>query len=415
MAGSGHLINQEADMQPAVAGGRPIRCTKNRIIFGAPVIGDDEVAAVSECLRSRWIGLGPKVEQFEGAFAEYKGAPFAAAVSSGSAALHLTLLAMDIGPGDEVIAPTMTFCATTHAIVHVGAHPVLVDCHPETFNMDVDALEGCISPRTKAIMVVHIGGRCCSMDEIMEVARRHNLMVIEDCAHAVESIYRDTPAGLIGDAGCFSFYATKSITTGDGGMVITNNKDLHRRVKDLSQHGMSDDAWTRSKSVANSYQVMSAGYKYNMTDIEASLGLVQLESLEKRWHHRRHVWNTYSEILSQLPIIKPVAPAPDTRHAFHLYTLLLDTDRLDATRDAIVAALNAENIGVGIHYIPVHMHPYYIERFGFRNTDFPVASSVGERSFSLPLNADLSESDVYDIYRALNRILTYYQKISKDS
>ena len=242
--------------RPAIVAGTPVRSDAHRIVYGAPRIGDAEVAAVSECLRSRWIGLGPRVLQFEKAFADYKGAPFTTAVNSGSAALHLALLATEIGQGDEVIVPTMTFCATVHAIVHAGAVPVLVDCQASTYNIDIELIEQAITRRTKAIMVGHVGGRCCEMEPILALASKYELKIIEDCAHAVESKYNGVPAGLIGDVGCFSFYATKSITTADGGMVLTKDEDIHHRVRNLSLHGMSSDAWARAQGNGNSYRVV---------------------------------------------------------------------------------------------------------------------------------------------------------------
>src|SRR5664279_1536467 len=261
------------DDLPAMVGGTPVRRPEARLIFGAPAIGEAEIASVVECLRSNWIGLGPRVERFERAFAQYKEAPYAAAVSSGTAALHLALLALNLGPGDEVIAPAMTFCSTIHSIVHTGATPVLVDCSRSTFNIDPAQIEERITPRSKAILVVHMCGRCCEMDSILDLARRYGLRVIEDCAHAIEATHHGVPAGQMGDAGCFSFYPTKNITTGDGGMVITRDRQVYERVKVLSLHGMTADAWSRFVGGPTGYEVIAAGFKYNMTDLAASLGL----------------------------------------------------------------------------------------------------------------------------------------------
>ena len=238
---SGHPIPLQEDDRPAIAGGTPVRTRDARLVFGAPVIGEAEISSVVECLRSRWIGLGPRVEQLEQEFARYKGAPYAAAVSSGTAAIHLALVALGIGAGDEVIAPAMTFCSTIHSIVHTGARPVLVDCKRSTCNIDPGLIEKAITPRTRALLVVHMCGRCCEMDAIMEIARRHELRVVEDCAHAIESSYHSQSAGLMGDAGCFSFYPTKNVATCDGGMVITRDPELQERIKVLSLHGMTAD------------------------------------------------------------------------------------------------------------------------------------------------------------------------------
>jgi dTDP-4-amino-4,6-dideoxygalactose transaminase len=399
----------QEDELPAIAGGVPVRAPQSRLVFGAPVIGDAEIASVVECLRSNWIGLGARVERFERAFADYKQAPYAAAVSSGTAALHLALLALDIGAGDEVIAPAMTFCSTIHSIVHSGAQPVLVDCDRRSMNIDPEQIEGRITARTKAILVVHMCGRCCEMDPILEIAQRHGLRVIEDCAHAIESTYHGRPAGLMGDAGCFSFYPTKNIATCDGGMVITKNQAIQQKVKVLSLHGMTADAWSRFVGGPTGYEVVEAGFKYNMTDVAASLALPQLAAVEENWKRRECIWEGYNERLQELPLQLPTAPEAGSRHAYHLYTPLLELQDLQVSRQKIVAALDAENIGVGIHYIPVHQHPYYRQRFGFVDSDFPNATFVGERTISIPLSAGMSEQDVSDVAVALARIFRYYR------
>lgn len=399
----------QEDEMPAIAGGVPIRPPDRRLVFGAPVIGEAEIASVVECLRSNWIGLGARVEHFEQAFARYKHAPYAAAVSSGTAAIHLSLLALGIGAGDEVIAPAMTFCSTVHSIVHTGATPVLVDCDRGTLNIAPEQIESRITPRTKAIIVVHMCGRCCEMDPIVEIAQRHGIHIIEDCAHAIESTYKGKPAGLIGDAGCFSFYPTKNIATCDGGMVITRDPALQHKVKVLSLHGMTADAWSRFVGGPTGYEVVEAGFKYNMTDVAAALALPQLEAVEEHWKRRELVWQMYSERLSGLPLQLPAAPEEGSRHAYHLYTPLLRLEDISVPRDRIIAAIDAEGIGVGIHYVPVHQHPYYRRRFGFENSDFPNATFVGERTLSLPLSPAMSEQDVVDVASALTRIFRYYK------
>lgn len=399
----------QEDELPAIAGGVPVRAPQSRLVFGAPVIGDAEVASVVECLRSNWIGLGARVERFERAFADYKQAPYAAAVSSGTAALHLALLALGIGAGDEVIAPAMTFCSTVHSIVHTGAQPVLVDCDRRSLNIDPEQIESHITDRTRAIIVVHMCGRCCEMDPILEIAQRHGLRLIEDCAHAIESTYQGRPAGLMGDAGCFSFYPTKNIATCDGGMVITKDQAIQQKVKVLSLHGMTADAWSRFVGGPTGYEVVDAGFKYNMTDMAAALALPQLEAVEENWKRRERIWQGYDERLQGMPLQLPGPAEPSSRHAYHLYTPLLELQELPVPRAKIVAALDAENIGVGIHYIPVHQHPYYRRRFGFRDSDFPNATFVGERTISIPLSAGMSEQDVSDVAVALTRIFRYYK------
>jgi len=378
-------------------------------VFGAPLIGEAEIASVAECLRSRWIGLGPKVEEFEREFARYKGAPYAAAVSSGTAAIHLALLALGIGPGDEVIAPAMTFCSTVHSILHAGAEPVLLDCDRATFNIDPALIEAKITARTRAILVVHMCGRCCDMEPVLDIAHRHGLRVIEDCAHAIEASYRGHAAGLMGDAGCFSFYPTKNVATCDGGMVITRDQELHQHVKVLSLHGMTADAWSRFVGGPRGYEVVEAGFKYNMTDIAAALALPQLLCVDEHWRKREQIWRAYNEHLQGLPLVLPAPLESESRHAYHLYTPLLPLEELGVSREKIIAALDAENIGVGIHYVPVHQQPYYRRCFGFSDEDFPNASYVGERTISLPLSPAMSEQDVHDVANALSRIFRYYK------
>ncbi|MGB8888276.1 MAG: DegT/DnrJ/EryC1/StrS family aminotransferase [Candidatus Korobacteraceae bacterium] len=406
---SGQSLSMQEDDLPAIAGGVAVRPRENRLVFGAPVIGEAEIASVVDCLRSHWIGLGARVEQFEQEFARYKTAPYAAAVSSGTAAIHLALVALGIGPGDEVIAPAMTFCSTIHSIVHTGAQPVLVDCSRDTFNIDPALIEEKITARTKAILVVHMCGRCCEMDSILDIARRHDLRVIEDCAHAIEATDQERPAGLMGDAGCFSFYPTKNIATCDGGMVITSDQKLHERVKVLSLHGMTADAWSRFVGGPSGYEVVDAGFKYNMTDVAAALALPQLATVEEYWQQRQQIWLAYNHRLASLPLRLPPVVGPGSRHAYHLYTPLLSLDEIGVSREKIIAALDAENIGVGIHYVPVHQHPYYRQRFGFADSDFPNASYVGERTISLPLSPAMSAQDVDDVAAALTRIFRYYK------
>jgi dTDP-4-amino-4,6-dideoxygalactose transaminase len=284
-----------------------------------------------------------------------------------------------------------------------------VDCSRSTFNLDPQSIEDRITPRTKAILVVHMCGRCCEMDAVLDIARRHGLHVIEDCAHAIEATYHGQPAGLIGDAGCFSFYPTKNIATCDGGMVTTANLALQQRVKVLSLHGMTADAWSRFVGGPTGYEVVAAGFKYNMTDVAAAIALPQMEHVEAQWARREQIWQAYNERLSGLPLQLPAAVEAESRHAYHLYTPLLSLEEIGVPRDKIIAALDAENIGVGIHYVPVHQHPYYRDRFAFTDSDFPNATFVGERTVSLPLSPAMTESDVDDVATALTRIFRYYK------
>jgi dTDP-4-amino-4,6-dideoxygalactose transaminase len=330
-------------------------------------------------------------------------------VSSGSAALHLALLALGIGAGDEVIVPTMTFCATAHAVVHAGATPVLVDCDRQMFNITADAIAAQITPRTQAIIVVHMCGRCCEMERIMELARQHDLRVIEDCAHAIEAEYHGVPAGTIGDAGCFSFYATKNLTAAEGGMVLTRDEGVATKIRALANNGLSADAWTRySDEGYQHYAVVEAGFKYNLPDLHAAIGLAQLARLETHATRRAEIWHAYDKQLQGLPCELPAAFEPQTRHARHLYTVLLKLEELSVARDEVLEALTAEGIGSGVHFIPVHQHPFYRKQSSGRL--FPNSDHIAERTLSLPLAGDLSDDDISDVCRALRRILLHYAK-----
>ncbi len=402
---------QHEDSRPAVAGGRPVRAPERMLVFGAPAMTDDEIDAVVACLRSRWIGTGPRVQAFEQAFAAYKGAPHAVAVNSATAALHLTLLGLGVGPGDEVITTPMTFCATINAIIHTGATPVLADCDENSFNVSADAIERRITERTRAILVVHMCGRCCEMGPILELARANELLVVEDCAHAIESSWHGTPSGLMGDAGCFSFYVTKNMTTAEGGMVVTRDAALAAEIKTLALHGLSADAWRRfSDRGYRHYEVTRPGFKCNMTDISAALGLVQLARLEDRSLRRQEIWSEYQRRLVGLPCRLPPDPEPESRHALHLYTPLLALDRLSASRDQVLSAMHAEGIGVGVHYVPVHLHSYYREAFAWKPGDHPNAERIGNATLSLPLGSELTDADVNDVCLAFTRVLRYFSK-----
>ncbi|MDM8553299.1 DegT/DnrJ/EryC1/StrS family aminotransferase [Desulfococcaceae bacterium HSG7] len=390
----------------AIDGGKPIRSKENFLIFGAPLIEEPEIEEVVECMRRQWIGTGPKVHQFEEDFKAFKGSKHAIALNSCTAALHLSMFAAGIGSGDEVITTPMTFCSTVNAIIHCGATPVLADCDLNTMNILPEEIKKKVTARTKAILPVHFAGRCCDMDAIMEIARKYDLLVIEDCAHAIESEYHGQKAGLFGDISCFSFYVTKNVITGEGGMVITDDDRFAERIKVLGLHGMSKDAWKRfSDDGYKHYQVIHAGYKYNMMDIQAAIGVHQLKRVDRYWGHRQNIWQKYNEAFNDLPCITPPNPEPDTRHAYHLYTPLIDIDRFGKSRDWVLNALTAENIGVGVHYLPVHLHPFYRKMFGWKKGYFPNAEWIGERTLSLPLSAALNETDIDDVITSLEKVL----------
>ena len=377
------------------------------IVFGTPDIHQAEIDEVVDSLESGWLGTGPKVRQFEEEFARFRGVEEtrAAALNSCTAALHVSMLAAGIERDDEVITTAMTFCATANAVIHAGGTPVPVDIEPNTLNIDPDAIEAAITPRTRAIIPVHFAGRPCDMDRIGAIADKHGLLVIEDCAHAIETEWRGVPVGTRSDFGCFSFYVTKNITTGEGGMVIARSADAIDRIKILSLHGMTKDAWHRfSDKGYKHYRVVDAGFKYNMMDLQAAIGLHQLRRVETAWKRRAEIWSTYQEAFADLPIGRPAEPAIDTRHGYHLYTLTVDADRCGLARDEFLSKIQESGIGVGVHYQSLASHPHYQERFGWRPEDYPVAHAFGETTVSLPLSAKLTDAEVayiVDVTRSL--------------
>jgi dTDP-4-amino-4,6-dideoxygalactose transaminase len=385
---------------------QPVRSKDRFLIFGAPLIEDAEIQEVVASLQSGWLGTGPKVARFEDDFCAYKQAKHAIAVNSCTAALHLSLLAARLNPGDEVITTPMTFCATINAIIHADAKPVLVDIDPLTMNLDPHKVEAAITPRTRAILPVHFAGRPCDMENLCRIAKAHNLQIIEDCAHAIETEYQGQKAGLFGDFGCFSFYVTKNVVTGEGGMVLTRREEDAALIKILALHGMSKDAWRRFGDEGyKHYSVVYSGFKYNMMDIQAAIGIHQLQRVEQNWQRRQHIWNRYNEAFADLPLTLPAPPEPATRHAYHLYTILIDEGKTGITRDGFLDAMTAMNIGIGVHYLSIPEHPYYQETFGWSPEDYPEAMRVGRQTVSLPLSAKLTDGDVGDVIEAVRRIL----------
>jgi dTDP-4-amino-4,6-dideoxygalactose transaminase len=379
------------------------------LIFSAPLIGEEEVSEVTACLRSGWLGTGPRVARFEAEFAAYKGtdAAHVAAVNSCTAALHVSMVAAGLDPGAEVITTPLTFCATVNAIIHAGLTPVLADVDPVTQCLDPAAIEAAITPRTQAILPVHFAGRPCEMDRIMAIADKHKLVVIEDCAHAIETEYHGRKAGTFGDFGCFSFYATKNVVTGEGGMILGRGEAHIARAKVLALHGMSKDAWHRFGDKGyKHYQVVECGFKYNMMDLQAAIGIHQLARVEKNWLRRRDVWAHYRQAFADLPIGLPAEPAADTRHAYHLYTVMIDRERCGIERDDFLDRMNAQRIGTGVHYLSVPEHPYYQQRFDWRPEQWPNAMKIGRETVSLPLSAKLSDNDTECVVQSVSKIIT---------
>ena len=379
------------------------------LVFGAPKIGEEEIAEVEACLRSGWLGTGPRVAQLEKDFAAYRRvqASQVAAVNSCTAALHVSMVAASLEPGAEVITTPLTFCATVNAILHAGLSPVMADVDPRTQNIDPAAIEAAITPRTRAIVPVHFAGRPCDMDAIMAIAEKHSLVVIEDCAHAIETEYHGRPAGTFGDFGCFSFYVTKNVTTGEGGMILGRDEDRIARARILALHGMSKDAWHRFGDAGyKHYQVVECGFKYNMMDLQAAIGLHQLAKVDTHWQRRRAIWAFYQQALADLPLELPAEPETDTHHGFHLYTVMVDAARCRITRDGFLDAMNAARIGTGVHYLSVPEHPYYQQRFGWRPEQWPHAMRLGRQTVSLPLSPALTDADVERVIATVRRIIS---------
>jgi dTDP-4-amino-4,6-dideoxygalactose transaminase len=379
--------------------------------FFRPDIGDEEIAAVVETLRSGWLTVGPRTQAFEQAFAEAVGAPHAVAVSSCTAALHLALDTLDLQPGDEVITSTLTFTATGATIVHAGARPVLVDCTPDTLNLDPNAVERKITPRTRAVVPVHFAGHPAPMDDLLELARRHDLRVIEDAAHALPASYRGRRIGTIGDMTAFSFYATKNLTTGEGGMLTTADAELSTRLRSRRLHGMSRDAWRRYSAEGSwRYDVSYPGFKYNMTDIAAAMGLVQLRRLPVLHERRQHLAALYGALLRDVPQLELPTTHAEVESAWHLYVVRLRPEGVRVHRDAVIELLKAQGIGVGVHFIPLHEFSYYRDAFGYRREDFPVASAMAETIMSLPFFTLMSDEDVRYVADTLRAILDAHRR-----
>ena len=377
--------------------------------FARPDIGAAEIDAVSAAMRSGWVTTGPKTKEFEQAFTTYLGGHGlqSIAVNSATAGLHLALEALGIGPGDEVIAPTLTFTATVEVVRYLGADPVLVDVDPVTLNIDPARIRAAITPRTKAIMPVHYGGLACDMDAILAIAREHGLKVVEDAAHALPTTWRGTLVGqLQSDVTVFSFYANKTITTGEGGMAVTHNEALAQRMRTMRLHGMNRDAFDRftSKTPAWYYEVVAPGFKYNMTDVAAAMGVEQLARLPHFVQRREVLARRYHGQLANLPLTLPAVAPPGDTHAWHLYVIrLLPNAPLE--RDAAIQALSDRGIGTSVHYVPLHRHPYWRDRYQLTPAMFPEADAAYQAMISIPLFTAMSDSDQDRVIAALHEVL----------
>jgi dTDP-4-amino-4,6-dideoxygalactose transaminase len=374
-------------------------------MFHRPSIGPAEEQAVLDVLRSGWLTTGPRAKEFERRFAEFRSTTHAVAMNSCTAALHVALLAMGLGRGDEVITTPMTFASTANVIVHTGATPVFCDVQPDTLNMDPAAFEAAITERTRVVIPVHFAGHPCDMDEISAIARKHGIRVLEDAAHATESEYRGRLTGSLGDAAAFSFYATKNITTAEGGMLTTSDEALAERAQILALHGISRDAWKRYS--AEGYQhwdIVEAGFKYNMNDIQAALGLTQLDRIDEFWQSRKRLTERYDAGLADLSALRLMERRAYVKSAYHLYVVRVSAGA-GISRDGFMAALQERGIGVGVHFRAVHLHPYYRETFAFQPGMFPVAEGAGDTVVSLPLFPSMTDAEVDRVVRACREIV----------
>jgi dTDP-4-amino-4,6-dideoxygalactose transaminase len=380
--------------------------------FHRPFITQQEIKAVTRVLKSGWLTRGKETERFEEEFRKYIGSSFAIGLNSGTAALHLSLLAFGIGEGDEVITTPLTFPATVNVIIHCGATPVFVDVRPDNLNINEEKIEEKISPRTKAIIPVHFGGHPCEMEKITKLARQHRLVVIEDAAHAIEAKYKNKKIGTLSNTTCFSFYATKNLTTGEGGMVTTNRKEIAYRIRLLSRHGLSLDVWQRQgKKRSIPWKFIQPGYKYNMFDIQAAIGRVQLRNLEKFWKLRKEYAGIYNEAFRNIEELQLLKEAPEVKHAYHLYVVILKVEKLKVKRQEIIETLRRENINVSVHFPALHCQKYFREKFKFRPSAFPVAEYVGERVISLPFYPQLKKSDLRRVIQKVEKVLRRYRKV----
>jgi dTDP-4-amino-4,6-dideoxygalactose transaminase len=384
---------------------------KDYLLFHKPFISDEEVNEIVDTVRSGWLSMGPKTLKFEDAFNAYIGCKKSIAVSSWTAAGHLTLEAYELKAGDEVIVPTMTFPATAEIVCYFAAKPVIVDVDEDTLNISLSEIEKSITPKTKAIIPVHYGGQPCDMDEILAIAGKYNIKVIEDAAHSLPATYKGKKVGTISDVTCFSFYATKTLSTGEGGMICTNDETVAERCKIMRLHGINRDAWKRhTESGSWYYEVVAPGYKYNFTDLQASLGLPQLKKVDAMWQSRRNIAAKYTQALKDNKNIKLHGIKNDRESAWHLFPIRLKLDTLTINRAQLIDEMRKNNIGVGVHFMPVHQHLYYKNTFSLNDKDYPVSSSVFPTLVSLPIYPGMSEEHVDRVIDILTDVLRKFSR-----
>lgn len=390
----------------AIDGGKPVRSTL--LPYGRQSLDEEDIQAVVEVLRSDWLTTGPKVPEFEEAFADFVGAKYAVAVSSGTAALHAAVFAAGIGPGDEVIVPPMTFAATANVVVYQGGKPVFADVDPDTLLLDPGKAEEKITPRTKAIIAVDYAGQPCDYDSLRAIANRHDLILLADACHALGATYKGRKVGTLADLNIFSFHPVKHITTGEGGMITTDNPQFAEKMRIFRNHGITSDHHQREKQGSWFYEMVDLGYNYRLTDFQCALGMSQLRKLNQCVARRQEIAHRYDHAFAGFPEISPLAVRSDVSHAYHLYVVKLDLERLRKNRAQIYSSLKAENIGVNVHYIPVHLHPFYRDRFGTKPGDCPVAEANYERLVSLPIFPAMSDQDIQDVIKGMSKVVKYY-------
>jgi perosamine synthetase len=383
--------------------------TKINIPYGRQWIDEEDIAAVIRALRSDWLTTGPKVSEFEEAVAQFVGARHGVALSSGTAALHAAMSAIGIGPGDEVIVPPMTFLATANAVVFQGGIPVFADVEPDTLLIDRHQVEAKITPRTKALIAVDYAGQPCDWDTLQTIAQRHGLVLVADACHSLGGAYRGKQVGTLADLSVFSFHPVKHITTGEGGMVVTDNPHFAERMRRFRNHGVATDARQRAKQDTWYYEMLDLGYNYRITDFQCALGLTQLKKLPDWLRRRQAIAQHYGDSLTSLPEVSPLAVRPNRSHAYHLYVILLELARLKGGRAQVFAALRAEGIGVHVHYLPVHLHPYYRQRFQTGPGDYPVAEQAYERLLTLPLFPAITDAEINYVIAALHRVILQHR------
>jgi perosamine synthetase len=390
----------------AIDGGTPVRSTL--LPYGRQSIDESDIQAVVETLRSDWLTTGPKVAEFEEALASRVGAKYAVSFSSGTAALHAAAFAAGLQPGDEAITSPLTFAATANCVLYQGAMPVFADVAKDTLNLDPGIVAARITPRTKAILPVDYAGHPADLDSIVQLAERDGLIVIEDACHALGAEYRERRVGSIAHMTVFSFHPVKHLTTGEGGMVTTDNPVFAETLRRFRNHGISSDARQRQRAGQWHYEMVLLGFNYRLTDIACALGLQQMKKQEANLARRRQIASRYAAEFRDIPGVLPPQTRKDVNPAWHLYPIRLDLTRLSAGRGEVFRALRAENIGVNVHYIPVHLHPYYRDRFGYKGGEFPVAEGAYERLISLPMFHGMSDSDVDDVVRAVGKVVSHF-------